>query len=190
MYNKYVKRLLDLSISLFALFPALIIIAICIIAIYIDDRQSGIFKQTRVGTKKRLFTLYKLRTMKLDTANCASHQVPVDQVTRVGRFLRKTKLDELPQLINIFKGDMSLVGPRPCLPSQSELIKERDRLNVFDAKPGITGFAQLAAIDMSTPLKLAHADAEYLAKTTLAGDLTCLVRTALGKGYGDAVRKN
>lgn len=188
MYKKFGKRLLDLSLASLILVPALLVAGVCTILIYLDDRQNALFRQIRVGKQQRPFTLYKLRTMKLDTAHCASHQVPVAAVTRIGRILRNTKLDEIPQLINIFRGDMSFVGPRPCLPSQTELVGARDRLGVYEAQPGITGFAQLAGLDMSTPVELAQADAAYLANISLAGDLKYLVRTALGKGSGDAVK--
>mgnify|MGYP001809998799 CR=1 FL=1 len=110
-------------------------------------------------------------------------------ITPFGAFLRKMKLDELPQLVNVLRGDMSFVGPRPCLPSQEKLIAERERRGVYAIRPGITGPAQIAGIDMSTPVKLAEADGHYLAAITLSGDLGYLVKTAVGSGRGDAVTR-
>jgi lipopolysaccharide/colanic/teichoic acid biosynthesis glycosyltransferase len=107
-------------------------------------------------------------------------------VTRVGRFLRKTKIDELPQILSVLRGDMSFVGPRPCLPVQTELIEERARRGVYAVLPGITGKAQLEGIDMSAPRLLAETDAEYVAGRSVAGDLRILLATLLGRGSGDA----
>jgi lipopolysaccharide/colanic/teichoic acid biosynthesis glycosyltransferase len=142
-----------------------------------------------VGRDRRPFVLYKLRTMSVDTGDRASHEVTPAQITRIGDILRKTKLDELPQLLNVLKGDMSFVGPRPCLPSQMALIEERSRRGVYRIRPGITGPAQLAGIDMSTPKELAEADALYLERINLWDDFRYLVRTALGRGSGDAVKR-
>jgi lipopolysaccharide/colanic/teichoic acid biosynthesis glycosyltransferase len=128
--------------------------------------------------------------MKAGTGDKASHEVAGVQITRSGRFLRKSKLDELPQIFCILKGDMSFVGPRPCLPSQEELINYRDRLGVFDVKPGITGPAQIAGIDMSTPDRLATADAEYLLMKSLVYDIRILAATVM-RGFGlDAASSN
>lgn len=139
-----------------------------------------------MGRNLRIFKLYKLRTMTVMTENLPSHQAGTANVTRIGRFLRRTKLDELPQLINIFRGEMSFVGPRPCLPIQKELIEERRARNVYKIRPGITGPAQLAGINMSTPHALAEADAEYMNTRNVASDLALMIRTALGRGGGDA----
>src|SRR5690606_28614734 len=109
--------------------------------------KSAIFTQVRVGKNMRPFTLIKFRTMKMDTLSVASHLAPIDSITKLGKFLRKTKLDELPQLFNVIKGDMSLVGPRPNLFNQEELIAEREKLGVYDVRPGITGKAQIMNID-------------------------------------------
>jgi lipopolysaccharide/colanic/teichoic acid biosynthesis glycosyltransferase len=141
-----------------------------------------------VGRHLQPFQLYKLRTMRLDTAHVASHLAPSSQITRVGRLLRRLKIDELPQLICVLRGDMSLVGPRPCLPAQTELVEERSRRGVYKARPGITGLAQVNGIDMSTPVELAIADAEYVHNMHLALDLRLLARTVIGHGMGDAIR--
>jgi lipopolysaccharide/colanic/teichoic acid biosynthesis glycosyltransferase len=124
--------------------------------------------------------------MRAGTPDRASHEVGASTITRSGRFLRRTKVDELPQLWNVILGDMSLVGPRPCLPSQRELIDEREKLGVLRLLPGITGIGQLAGLDMSDPVALAHADAAYLAPWSLGRDLDLLIRTAVGGGSGDA----
>ena len=109
-------------------------------------------------------------------------------VTPIGRRLRSLKLDELPQLFNVLRGDMSLVGPRPCLPNQAEVIAARRARNVFAIRPGITGIAQLASIDMSTPDELAEADSRYIHDRSFLGDLKIIARTVLGGGAGDALK--
>nr|MCC5647827.1 sugar transferase [Nostoc sp. CHAB 5824] len=145
-----------------------------------------IFRQTRVGRNNIPFEIFKLRTMKPDTVNVASHEVTQSQITRVGAWLRRLKFDELPQLYNVLNGTMSFVGPRPCLPSQHELIAERMSRGVTSLLPGITGFGQLAGLDMSTPRKLAIADAYYVGSWSLKRDLAILFQTATGGGRGDA----
>lgn len=182
-------RLLDITFSLLGLFfvcPLLLIIAV----IGFFDTGSPLFVQVRVGQGKRVFKLIKFRTMRPDTASLASHLVDASSITSLGSLLRKTKLDELPQLWNVLKGDMSLVGPRPCLPNQSELINERDLLGVYSARPGITGLAQINGIDMSTPELLAKTDAKMLETLGLKNYFSYILQTVLGKGCGDRVRPN
>jgi lipopolysaccharide/colanic/teichoic acid biosynthesis glycosyltransferase len=152
------------------------------------DNRSPLFHQQRVGRYQQLFKLVKFRTMRPDTASVATHLANVSAVTGFGRFLRRTKLDELPQLWNVLKGDMSLVGPRPCLFNQEELIAERARRGVFNARPGVTGLAQIQGIDMSTPELLAKIDAEMLKSLTVFDYLRFIFLTVLGKGAGDRVR--
>lgn len=179
-------RVFDIIFSLLGLifgFPVLLII----LAIGYLDTGSPVFLQKRVGKHKREFVLIKFRTMKTDTVSIASHQVNASAVTKIGKILRRTKLDELPQLINVVCGQMSLVGPRPCLPSQSELIIARDAAGVYRSRPGITGVAQLNNIDMSTPQLLAQTDASMIEKMSLKLYFRCIVLTALGKGGGDRV---
>ncbi|MBN9073190.1 MAG: sugar transferase [Rhizobiales bacterium] len=188
MYASGGKRLCDLVLALAMAVPALLLCLGCVVAIRREDAGPALFRQTRVGRDRRPFTLYKLRTMSTGTGDRASHEVSTAQITRVGRVLRRTKLDELPQLINVLKGDMSFVGPRPCLPSQEALVTERDRRGVYAVRPGITGPAQLAGIDMSTPVELAQADALYAARIRFTDDLRYIVRTATGGGSGDAVK--
>jgi lipopolysaccharide/colanic/teichoic acid biosynthesis glycosyltransferase len=152
------------------------------------DTGSPIFQQPRVGRNKKPFTLVKFRTMRPDTASVATHLADASTVTPLGKFLRRTKLDELPQLWNVLKGEMSLVGPRPCLFNQDELIRARESLGVFDARPGITGLAQVNQIDMSTPELLAETDAKMLSSLTIKDYFQLIILTFVGKGGGDRVR--
>lgn len=152
------------------------------------DTGSPLFCQERVGRNREPFVLVKFRTMRVGTASVASHLADGDAITSFGRFLRRTKLDELPQLWNVLKGDMSLVGPRPCLFSQLELLDARDRLGVLAVRPGITGLAQVSGIDMSTPDLLARKDAEMLAKLTVVDYFHYILQTVFGRGQGDAIR--
>lgn len=151
------------------------------------DTGSPIFLQTRVGKHQQPFTLIKFRTMPMDTQSVATHLVGASSVTKLGGVLRKTKLDELPQLINVLKGDMSLVGPRPCLFNQQELIEQRQARGVFDVRPGVTGLAQVNEIDMSTPKKLAEWDERMIQTLSLKKYFTYIIQTVLGKGAGDRV---
>lgn len=153
------------------------------------DTGSPLFLQERVGRNQRPFTLLKFRTMRPGTASVASHLIEASAVTPFGAFLRRTKLDELPQLWNVLKGEMSLVGPRPCLISQTELISERASRGVFNARPGITGLAQVNKIDMSTPILLAETDSQMLKELTLSAYFKFIFMTVVGKGSGDAVKQ-
>ena len=127
--------------------------------------------------------------MSKDTASVASHLASSTSITRLGGFLRRTKLDELPQLWNVLMGDMSLVGPRPNLFNQEELINARNVLGVYDVRPGITGLAQIKDIDMSTPELLAKTDAEMIATMSIANYIKYIFLTVVGKGRGDRVRR-
>lgn len=152
------------------------------------DTGSPIFKQERVGRNKKPFTLVKFRTMSVDTASVASHLASTASITKMGGFLRKTKLDELPQLWNVLKGEMSLVGPRPGLFNQEELTAARESAGAYDVRPGITGLAQVNDIDMSTPDLLAKTDAEMIKGMTLKNYFKYIFQTVLGAGTGDRVR--
>ena len=181
-------RLLDVIFSLFGLvcgFPVLL--AIYVIGLF--DTGAPVFKQERVGKNKKPFTLVKFRTMSVDTASVASHLASTASITKLGGFLRKTKLDELPQLWNVLKGEMSLVGPRPNLFNQVELITARDSLGVFNVRPGITGLAQVNDIDMSTPDLLAKTDANMIAKMNIKNYFQFIFQTVLGAGAGDRVKE-
>lgn len=179
-------RILDFVFALLGLcilWPILLIV--CVLGYF--DTGSPVFMQTRVGRHKKPFTLIKFRTMPVDTQSIATHLVGASSVTKLGSILRKTKLDELPQLINVVKGEMSLVGPRPCLFNQQELIQIRDEKGVFDVRPGITGLAQVNEIDMSTPELLADWDLKMIQNMSLTLYFTCIIQTVLGKGAGDRV---
>lgn len=152
------------------------------------DTGSPLFIQERVGKDQKPFKLIKFRTMKVETESVASHLVDNTSITKLGKVLRKTKLDELPQLINVLKGEMSLVGPRPNLFNQKDLIEAREEMGVYDVLPGITGLAQLSGIDMSTPERLAKKDKEMIDTLNLKNYFSYILSTALGKGSGDAVK--
>lgn len=171
------KRLLDLAIAVPGLVIAIPVIAVAAILIRASSKGPAILAQTRVGHNGVPFTCYKLRTMYADTPAVPTHEAQRSAVTPPGRILRATKLDELPQLWNVLRGEMSLVGPRPCLPTQQELIQHRARLGVLAALPGITGLAQVRGIDMSQPALLAQIDAEYLRDWSLRLDLELMFRT-------------
>lgn len=182
------KRAIDLVVATVGLVLLLVLYPFIAVAIVLNDRGPILFKQVRVGRDQRPFTLYKFRTMAIDTGDRPSHQVNTAKITRAGRLLRRSKLDELPQLVNVLKGEMSLVGPRPCLPSQLELIAARAELGVFRVWPGITGLAQVAGLDMSNPAMLAHKDAQYCDSWTMSLDMAILWSTFVGKGFGDAAK--
>lgn len=152
------------------------------------DTGSPLFVQERIGKDQKPFKLVKFRTMKVTTESVASHLVDNTSITKLGKILRKTKLDELPQLVNVLKGEMSLVGPRPNLFNQEDLIKARADQGVYDVLPGITGLAQLNGVDMSTPERLAKMDKEMIDTLSLKNYFSYIIGTALGKGSGDAVK--
>jgi len=153
------------------------------------DNRSPLFLQERVGRHQQPFVLVKFRTMRPDTVSVATHLADASAITPFGRFLRCTKLDELPQLWNVLRGEMSLVGPRPNLFNQEELINARDALNVYCVRPGITGLAQIKDIDMSTPELLAKTDAEMISTMSVANYFKYIFLTVAGKGQGDRVRR-
>lgn len=181
------QRLFDIAFAACGLvfgFPVLLLIYL----LGLFDTGSPLFLQERVGRNKKPFTLVKFRTMQVNTASVASHLASASSITRMGGFLRKTKLDELPQLWNVLKGEMSLVGPRPNLFNQHELIAERDALGVYAVRPGITGLAQVNEIDMSTPKLLAETDAKMIREMSPVKYFRFIVQTVTGKGSGDRVR--
>lgn len=152
------------------------------------DTGSPIFMQERVGRFKKPFYLFKLRSMVRSTEHVATHLASIQDITPWGRFLRKSKLDELPQLFNVLKGDMSLVGPRPNLFSQVELIEVRTAQNVYAARPGITGEAQIKNIDMSTPELLAKTDAHMISRMSVFLYFKLIMLTVFGRGGGDPIQ--
>jgi lipopolysaccharide/colanic/teichoic acid biosynthesis glycosyltransferase len=179
-------RFFDFVFSFFGLL-LLWPIGLIIYVLGLVDTGSPVFKQERVGRNMKPFTLLKFRTMKVDTKSVATHLATTSSITKLGSFLRKSKLDELPQLINVLKGDMSLVGPRPNLYNQEELIAERDERGVYNHLPGITGLAQINEIDMSTPKRLAEVDAQMLQSLTITKYFSFIFQTIAGKGAGDRV---
>lgn len=188
LFYRAAKRAFDLMCAL----AIICLLWWAMIAIWVTVRlQSpgpGLFRQTRVGRFGQSFTCYKFRTMYVSTPNLGTHEVSSSAVTPTGAFLRRTKLDELPQVINILLNQMSLVGPRPCLPTQVPLVTERRKRLVLDVKPGITGLAQVNGIDMSDPDKLARWDEYYLKLRSILLDLKIVIQTAFGGGRGDNVQ--
>ncbi len=189
MYAK-LKRVIDFIMALCGIIVLMPFLVILVIAIKVDSRGPVLFKQKRVGIRKTHFNILKFRTMRIDTPkDTPTHllQNPEQYITRVGRFLRKTSLDELPQIINILKGDMSIVGPRPALWNQYDLIEERDKYGANDIRPGLTGWAQINGRDeLEIPVK-AKLDGEYVAKMGPAMDLRCFFGTFLSVLRADGV---
>lgn len=180
-------RFFDIIFSLIGLlFASPVIFFVYLVCLV--DTGSPLFRQERVGKYRKEFILFKFRTMKVNTAYVASHLASPESITKSGAFLRKTKLDELPQLWNVLKGEMSLVGPRPNLFNQEELISERDKLGVYSVRPGITGLSQINEIDMSTPALLASTDAKMIEDMSIRNYFKCILQTLLGKGSGDRIR--
>ena len=184
MYQKFIKRLLDVVFSalmLIVLLPVLLLIALLI---KLDSKGPVIFQQKRVGKGKKYFNIYKFRTMRTDTPS----EVPTNDlrgaeayITKVGGFLRKTSLDELPQLLNILKGDMSFIGPRPALWNQFELIELRDKYGANDVLPGLSGWAQVNGRDILSleDDRKAECDGEYVKKLSFAFDVKCILLTVI-----------
>ena len=185
-----IKRLIDVILSFLAiiiLFIPGIIIAICI---KIESKGPVFFKQKRVGKNKKYFMIYKFRTMRTDTPkDMPTHMLnnPDLYITKVGRILRKTSLDELPQIINIIKGDMSIVGPRPALWNQDDLIAERDKYHANDIRPGLTGLAQISGRDeLEIPVK-AKLDGEYTENISFGLDVKIFFKTIIKVFESDGV---
>ncbi|RUY28901.1 MULTISPECIES: sugar transferase [unclassified Mesorhizobium] len=171
------KRVFDLASAALLLVATAPLLLLATFAIRASSPGPAFFSQVRIGRNGILFRCHKLRTMYEGTPSLPSHEVPANAVTSVGMLLRKSKLDELPQLLNVLKGEMSLVGPRPCLPNQITLIECRKRLGVLAALPGLTGLAQAKGIDMSNPALLAEVDAYYLRTASFWRDLRILFET-------------
>ncbi len=185
--NSPLIRLFDF---LFALVGVLIFFPIYLIIyiILLSETRSPLFTQKRLGKNKKVFTLFKFRTMNAKTSDLPTHKISQASITKIGNILRKTKIDELPQLLNVLKGEMSLVGPRPCLPSQTEIISERSLLNLETWRPGITGLSQINNIDMSNPKVIALSDFKMSESFSLKNYFFYLILTVAGKGSGDNVK--
>ncbi len=200
MYRKYVKRFFDIVISLLgivALSPLFLGVAL---AVKLDDAGPVIFSQKRIGKDKFYFNLYKFRSMKTDTPDIPTHLLsnPEKYISRVGKFIRKTSIDELPQLWNILKGDMSIIGPRPALWNQDDLIAERDKYGANGVKPGLTGLAQVSGRDKLRIPEKARFDGEYAECLNKGGikalsmDFKCFIKTfasVLKPEFSDAEQK-
>lgn len=167
------------------LLPAMTVLGVMV---RLDSPGPALLKQKRVGRNEKTFTCYKFRTMAQGTPVVGTHEAPPSAVTKLGARLRRLKLDELPQLWNVALGEMSLVGPRPSLPSQLELITERRARNIYAARPGITGPAQVKGIDMSTPARLAVEDETWVRAPSIGKYFSYIFQTVLGGGQGDRVR--
>ena len=174
-------RFFDIFFAAFGLLLASPLLALVLLIAWLDTR-SPLFLQERVGRLQNPFVIVKFRTMTVDTLSVATHLSDPSAVTAFGRILRETKVDEIPQLWNVIKGEMSLVGPRPCLFNQESLIAERARRGVFDARPGITGLAQIRGIDMSTPVLLAQTDELMLKNLNLTQYFRYIFMTIVGVG--------
>lgn len=189
MYLK-IKRLIDIILSLLGLIILSPIFLILIIAIKIDSKGPVLFKQKRVGIHKSYFNILKFRTMRVDTPkDIPTHMLenPDQWITNVGKFLRKTSLDELPQMINILKGEMSIIGPRPALWNQYDLIEERDKYGANDIRPGLTGWAQINGRD-ELPIEIkAQLDGEYVEKLSFWMDAKCFFKTIISVIKSDGV---
>lgn len=177
MYLQFGKRLFDIIFCLIALlflFPILIFISLLIL---LFDKGPLIYKQIRIGKDKKLFYIYKFRSMPINTRSISSDKIKKLNLTWIGRFIRRTNIDELPQLINILKGDMTIVGPRPALSNQTNLIKYRHRFRVFYFRPGLTGLAQINSYNGMSSLIKAKYDQKYIKSISLKKDLIIILKT-------------
>lgn len=183
------KRILDLTFAITIIVLLWWALLIVWVAIKMGSPGPGIFTQERVGRHGKLFTCYKFRTMKEGAVQAGTHEVTASSITGIGRVLRGTKVDELPQVVNIFMNEISLIGPRPGLPVQAELAEQRRENGVFSVKPGISGLAQVNDVDMSDPAKLVQWDTRYIALQSVLLDLKIVLSTVTGGGQGDRIGK-
>ena len=190
MYKHFFKRVIDFFLSLLGAIILLPVFLLISLAIIIDDPGPVFFKQKRVGKNKKLFWLHKFRSMKVKTPkDVPTHMLenPDQYITKVGKFLRKTSLDELPQIFDILIGKMSIIGPRPALYNQDDLVAERDKYGANDVKPGLTGWAQINGRDeLEIPVK-AKLDGEYVERMGFFFDIRCFFGTIFSVLRGDGV---
>lgn len=184
-YYRFGSRVVDLAGSAALLVLTSWIMALAAVFIRLESKGSGLFMQKRVGLNGETFTCLKLRTMHKGTPQADSHMVGQSAITRVGAFLRKSKIDELPQLLNILRGDLSFVGPRPCIESLQDVIARRASSKIFDIKPGLTGLAQVRQQDTSVPDAMISSEVLYAASRNLVLDIKIMLATAFGRGFGD-----
>nr|WP_308281109.1 sugar transferase [Bacillus paranthracis] len=192
LYMRYMKRMLDFIVSLVGIIMLAPVFLLLILCIKIDSRGPVLFKQCRIGQGKSEFYILKFRTMKIDTPkDTPTHLLenPDQYITKVGRFLRKTSLDELPQIVNILKGEMSIVGPRPALWNQYDLIKERDIYNANDIRPGLTGWAQVNGRDELPINTKAKLDGEYVQKINFIFDIRICFKTVINVVKSEGVKE-
>lgn len=190
MEYRKLKRVLDILLSVLGLIVLSPVFLLLIIAIKLDSKGPILFKQKRVGLHKKHFYILKFRTMRVDTPkDTPTHLLlnPDQWITRVGKFLRKTSLDELPQILNIIKGDMSIIGPRPALWNQYDLIAERDKYHANDIYPGLTGWAQINGRDELPIEKKAFLDGEYVRRMSFFFDVKCFIETLISVVKNDGV---
>jgi O-antigen biosynthesis protein WbqP len=179
IYRIYGKRVFDILVALSALIALSPVMAVIAVAVFLEDRGPIIFHQLRIGKNGKSFDFLKFRSMPVGTANVASAQGTQLRVTRVGRIIRRFSLDELPQLINVLRGEMSIVGPRPPIPTQQTLIQRRAELRALDVRPGLTGLAQIRSYDGMPEAEKVEYDGEYVRTLSLRGDLS-IVRATIG----------
>jgi len=190
MYRHFFKRVIDIVLSLIAIIILAIPMLIISIIILITDPGPVFFKQKRFGKDKKLFKIFKFRTMKVDTPDIPTDDLknPEQYVTGIGKILRKTSLDELPQLFNIFTGKMSFIGPRPALWNQEALIKLRDKVHANDVRPGLSGWAQINGRDSNSEKRKAKLDGEYMENISFAFDCKCFFGTFTKAFKGEGVK--
>jgi O-antigen biosynthesis protein WbqP len=186
--KKIILKTTDVTLAILVFPIMLSTILLASLIILILDFQSPIFLQKRVGMRGKAFLIFKLRTMKAQQVDLPTHLVSASEVTKFGRFLRKYKIDEFPQIFNVLLGDMSFVGPRPCLLSQTELIKYRSEYGLLDVLPGITGIAQVNGIDMSDPRRLVSSEGNFYSSLDLQTYFLTIFATFSKRSLSDRLR--
>lgn len=191
MYKTVFKRVIDVVLAFVAIVVLFVPMILIMILIFINDPGPVFFKQKRFGKNKVFFNILKFRTMKVDTPDVPTDKLknPEQYVTGIGKFLRKTSLDELPQIYNIFVGQMSFIGPRPALWNQKELIKLRDKVHANDVRPGLSGLAQISGRDDLPEKKKAELDGEYVKNLCFAMDCKCFFGTFIKAFKGEGVKE-